>query len=122
MADVSDIFYFFCSGTGKGESEGAGRGGRFFIENPTRGGVSRRGRGVGRVSAANWGFLGGGGGENVFFRCRNVHQVIRCMRKEGVNWFSRGTPPKLRFKIEIQVFIIEKDQLACGLSFGLVSQ
>ena len=37
--DVSDIFYFFCSGEGKGEPprrrEG---GGRSFIENPRRGG------------------------------------------------------------------------------------
>ena len=37
------------------------------IENPRRAGVSRRGRGrgAGRVSAPNWGFLGGGG-PNIF--------------------------------------------------------
>ena len=38
---VSDIFYFFCSGSGKGGVRGVGGGGgggRFFIENPRRGG------------------------------------------------------------------------------------
>ena len=47
-----------------------------FIENPRRGGGGRpeeRGRGAGRVSAANWG-IWGGGGVNIFFQCRNVHQ------------------------------------------------
>ena len=56
--DVSDIFYFFCSGEGKGEPprrrEG---GGRFFIENPRRGGGLPGGwvggRGAGRVFAGN---------------------------------------------------------------------
>ena len=50
---VSDIFYFFFSarGRGRGSPRAPGVGGRLFIENPTRGGgVSRRGRGVGRVS------------------------------------------------------------------------
>ena len=40
LVDVS-IFFFFCSGRGKGESEapgGEGGGGRFFIENTRRGG------------------------------------------------------------------------------------
>ena len=64
--DVSD-FFFFLLGEGEGESEAPGReggGDRFFIENPRRGGgASRRGRGrgAGRVSAANWGNFGGGG-------------------------------------------------------------
>ena len=41
--DVSDIFYFFCSGRGKGESEApGGEGGRFFLENPRT--VGSRGR------------------------------------------------------------------------------
>ena len=71
------FFIFFCSG----ESEAAGRGGgwgRFFIENPRRGGgFSRRGRGAGRVSAANWGILRGGcgGAKYFFFQGRNVHQA-----------------------------------------------
>ena len=44
-----------------------GGGVRFFFEIPRRG-VSRRerGRGVGRVSAENWG-IRGGGGLNIFF-------------------------------------------------------
>ena len=68
--DVSDIFYFFCPGEGKEESEAPGEGGvRFFIENPRRGGVSRaggggQGRGAGRVFAGN---LGGGGAKYFFF-------------------------------------------------------
>ena len=65
LVDVSDIFYFFCSGEGKGgESEVPGEGGGddFFIENPRGGGVlpgggGRGGREAGRVSAGN---LGGG--------------------------------------------------------------
>ena len=65
LVDVSDIFNFFCSGRRKGESEASGGGGSIFIENPRRGGgiFSReggRGRGAGRVSAANWGIWGGG--------------------------------------------------------------
>ena len=41
LVDVSDIFYFFCSGEGKGELEAQGAGeGSVFIENPRRG-VSR---------------------------------------------------------------------------------
>ena len=63
LVDVSDIFnFFFCSGREKGESEAPG----FLIENPRRGGSpGKRGRGAGRVSAANWGiaqYCGGGGG------------------------------------------------------------
>ena len=69
LVDVSDIFCFFsCSGRGKGEFEAPGREGvRFLIENPRRG-VSRRERvqGAGRVSAANLGFLGGGGAKYFF--------------------------------------------------------
>ena len=67
--DVSDIFSLcLVLGEGKGESEapGGGGGARFFYENSRRGGVSRRGRGrgAGRVSAANW---GRGGGLTFFF-------------------------------------------------------
>ena len=56
LVDVSDIFYFFLLGEGKGESE-VGGGGSVFIENSRRRErVSRRGRGAGRVSVANlWG-------------------------------------------------------------------
>ena len=65
LADVSDIFYFFfLLGDGEGGVRGRreGGGGRFLLEIPEGGGVSRRGRGVGRVSVANWGFFLGGGG------------------------------------------------------------
>ena len=76
LVDVSDIFYFFCSGEGKG----AGRGGegRFFIENPRRGGGLpggwRRGGGGGEVPGGCLRGMGGGG-LNIFFRGRNSHQV-----------------------------------------------
>ena len=66
LVDISDIFYSFLVGEGEGGVRGAGGGGRFFIENPRRGGFPERG-GAGRVSAANWVFLGGRGA-NFFFR------------------------------------------------------
>ena len=64
--DVSDIFYFFCSGEGKGGVRGDREGGgRICIENARRGGgVSRGGRdgeGAGSVSRES------GGGANFFF-------------------------------------------------------
>ena len=61
--DVSDIFYFFLRGEGEGGVRGARRGGgiHFLLKIPGGGGgVSRRGRVAGRVSAANWGTGGGG--------------------------------------------------------------
>ena len=75
LVDVSDIFYFFCSGEGKGV-----RGARkpvggvsffFFSENPRRGGSSQQkggggGRGAWRVSAWNLGAEGGGGAKYFF--------------------------------------------------------
>ena len=56
------FLFFFCLGRGGLESEAAGRGGVDFLLKIPEGGVSRRGRGrgAGRVSASNWGFLGGG--------------------------------------------------------------
>ena len=73
---------FFCSGRGRGESEAARRpgvgGGWFFIENPRGLGVSRRAGDEG-PGECRWriGILGGRGGvRNIFFRGRNVHQVI----------------------------------------------
>ena len=52
-----------------------GGGDRFLIENPRRGGVSRRGRGggAGRVGLGN--FLGVGA-KFYFFRGRNVSELI----------------------------------------------
>ena len=56
---VSDIFYFFCSGRGKGESEAPGGGGvDYLLRIPGGGGWGVR---AGRVSAANWGIWGEGG-------------------------------------------------------------
>ena len=73
LVDVSDIFYFFCSG--RRESEAPGGAGRFFIENPTRGvGFSRRGRGREGVCGELGNF--GGGGLNISFWARNVHQDL----------------------------------------------
>ena len=70
LVDVSDIFYFFCSGEGKGESRATGRGGVGFLLKITGGGgESGRGQRGPRVSTGNW-----GGGVNIFFRGRNVHQ------------------------------------------------
>ena len=71
LVDVADIFYFFCSGERKGESEAAGEGaGRFLIENPRRG-VSQAGGGGGGEGVCGE-LLGGG----LFFfrRGRNSHQ------------------------------------------------
>ena len=43
LVDVSDIFYFFCLGQGKGESEGPGGvGGDFSCKIPEGGGSPRR--------------------------------------------------------------------------------
>ena len=60
--DVSDIFYFFCSGKGKGESEAPRGGGvRFLLKFPGGVGVLREGEGPGScVCVANWGIWGGG--------------------------------------------------------------
>ena len=65
LVDVSDIFYFFCSGRGKGggvEVPEGGGGSVFLLKSPGGGGLQDgRGRGAGRVFAANWEILGGGG-------------------------------------------------------------
>ena len=47
LVDVSDIFYFFCSGEGKGESGATWRGGWLFIESPRRSPGNRVGEGFG---------------------------------------------------------------------------
>ena len=61
LADVSDIFIFFCSGRGKGESEApGGRGIHFLLKIPGGGGVFRRGtRGAGGCLRGIWGEGGG---------------------------------------------------------------
>ena len=64
--DVSDIFYFFCSGRVKGESKAPGRTGvRLFIENPRRG-VSRKAEGPGGCPR-RIGEFGEAGGAKYFF-------------------------------------------------------
>ena len=57
------FLFLFCSGRGKGSPRPAGGGGRFFIENPRRGG-SRRGRGAAGPGGClrRIGDFGGGGG------------------------------------------------------------
>ena len=93
--DVSDIFYFFSSGEGKGESgaTGRGRGSAFFIENPRRGGGG--GEGAATVSARNF---GGGGGLNIFFRGRNARQVGMWL----IYWLSLHRPSG--HEIEYSIF------------------
>ena len=68
MVDVSDIFYFFCSGRGKGGSRRRRAvADRFFIEKPRRGGGSPGQEGPrGREGVCSeLGNLGGGG--QIFF-------------------------------------------------------
>ena len=66
--DVSDIFYFFCSGEGKGESEALGGAVGFSLKVPGRGGGVWRGGGhpgMGVCLRGIWEF--GGGGQFFFF-------------------------------------------------------
>ena len=81
-----DIFYFFSAGGAEGgvrSARGAGR--RYFIENP-RGVVSRRTRRRGREGVcANRGIFWGGG-LNIFFRGRNVHQALARIGKNKRSW------------------------------------
>ena len=74
------FLFFFCSGRGKGGFEAPGGGGIHHLLKIPGGVGSRRGRGAGRVSAANWGLWGGGGANFFFFRGRNV-QVFLCFVK-----------------------------------------
>ena len=70
-------FYFFLLGEGEGGVRGARRGGgcRLLIEDRRRG-VSRRGGAEGPGGRLRRiGELRRGGGLNIFFRGRNVHQV-----------------------------------------------
>ena len=68
MADVSDIFYFFCLGREKGvggRSEGGGVS--IFIENPRRGGSPEGGGAEGPGGCLRRiGDLGGGGAKYFF--------------------------------------------------------
>ena len=91
--EVSDIFYFFCSGEGKGGPGRQGAGGAgFLLKSPGGGGGSPTGgrgaRGAGRVSVGNW---GGGVEAKYFFRGRNVHQEKAVfLSRVGKIAFRRG--------------------------------
>ena len=71
--DVSDIFYFFCSG----ERKGVGATGRVgsLLKIPGGEGVSQEG-GPGRGGREGVCREFAGGGLNIFFRGRNARQVI----------------------------------------------
>ena len=74
------FLFFSARGGGRGSPGRRERGGSIFIENPRRGGLQEgRGQGAGRVSAANLG-IGGGGGLNIFFRGRSVHQGMLVLK------------------------------------------
>ena len=86
LVDVSDIFDFFCSGEGKGESEGVWV--CFLLKMQGGWGVSQeRGgcaRGAGRVSAGNL----GGGGLNFCAGRRNSRPVIIVMGTQSYFIFA----------------------------------
>ena len=65
LVDVSDIFYFFCSGEGKGESGATWGGFGSLLKIPRRGGGLPGGVGKGREGVRRE--LGGGGGLNFVF-------------------------------------------------------
>ena len=75
LVDVSDTFYFFCSGGGgKGSSRrrDMGKGVDFLLKIP--GGVSRKGRAEGPGGCLRRiGEFGGGGANFFFLEGRNVH-------------------------------------------------
>ena len=77
MADVSDFFFFSSVlGAGKGRKSSRQKGGGYFMGNRERGGgVPRRGGGVVHTGAGRV-LRGRGGGVNIFFRGRNVHQAF----------------------------------------------
>ena len=71
LADVSDIFYFFLAGVGKGRRRPSGwPGARFLLEIRGRGGGAEEvaGAGGGKALGACLGGGGGGGAKLFFFR------------------------------------------------------
>ena len=78
LVDVLDIFYFCCSGEGKGKSE-VGVRRKFYWKSQEGGGLpeERGGGGAGRLSAGNLGFF-------FFFRGRNAPQILLSLRKTGI--------------------------------------
>ena len=94
---VSDIFYFFWSGEGKGESWATGRVevGFSFFEKPRRGGgFPKKGGGRGGREGARRNF-GGGGGAKYFFSgpkfppcfATNCTIIAQCPRETSTNEF-----------------------------------
>ena len=77
------MFYFSCSGEGKGGSEAQG-GGVCSIANPT--GSLRRGKGGERPEGCLRGnSMWGGGALSAFFRVRNSHQGLECCKWGGLS-------------------------------------
>ena len=81
LVDISDIFNFFVSARGGGRGSLRRSGGGevdFLLKIPERG--SPGGRGAERPGGClrRIGEFGEGGGLNIFFRGRNVHQVNSC--------------------------------------------
>ena len=98
LVDVSDIFYFFCSGRGKGgvQCEASGGGGRvrFLLKipggGPGGGGAEGPGGCLWRIGES------GGGGLDIFFRGRNVHQVVHLfMCADGISGRAEGDGPRV---------------------------
>ena len=78
LVDVSDIFYFFCSGEGKGvrgHRNGVGGIG-FLLKMPGAGVSQERGGGPKGREGVCGEFGGGGGAKYFFFWGRNAHQVF----------------------------------------------
>ena len=109
LVDVSDSFYFFCSGRGKGESKAAEGVDRFFfcIENPREGGGGSPGGGGaegagGCLRRTGEFFLGGG--LKIFFRGRNVHQEYPCHQNDYMQLFLFSGINFLKITITIASF------------------
>ena len=79
-----NIFYFFLLGGG-GRGSPRRQEGEWFFYWTWRGGFPGGGRMAGRVSVANGGNLGGGGGWVFFFRGRSVHQASKHPRNTEKN-------------------------------------
>ena len=93
LVDVS-IFFFFCSGEGKGEREAPGGGGAIFHGNSQGGGGSRVGGGGGARSREV--VCGEGGGLNIFF------PGPKCPPRAKSRDPNRESLATLRFEIAIR--------------------
>ena len=88
LADVSDIFNFFCSGEGKRESEAPGRGGGDLLKIPgggcLPGGLGRGGEGPGGCLRGFW-----GGGAKYFFFGAEIPTKLKLLREVAPRASSR---------------------------------